>query len=68
MRAVSKMSFTLNKGEAEQAVAEAVKGQLPAGYKVKSVHFKIEEVGGDCMDRFPGVDTVTGVTVECEKE
>ena len=65
---VSSIDIKLSADEAKQAIAEAIKDQLPPGFKVKAISFKIEEVGGDPMDRYPGTDTVTGVTVSAEKE
>lgn len=36
---------------------------IDKGYNISKVHYRIEQVGGDFMDRYPGTDTVTSVIV-----
>ena len=49
-------------------VKEVLTDYLEARGKDVSVHFKIEEVGGDPMDRYPGVDTVTDIQVTVKEK
>jgi hypothetical protein len=50
-------SFTLD--DIKGLIAEKL--QVPLQYV--DVHYRIQEVGGDPMDRFPGTDQVTEINV-----
>jgi hypothetical protein len=57
--AVKSTTYEVGLDEVKKMFAE----KLCVDVEKVSVHYKIEEVGGDCMDRFRGVDTVTQIQV-----
>lgn len=67
---IQTIEYKLTSKEAKDAIARAI--EVPEGYVVTNVYFKIQEVGGDPMDgdpmdRYPGTNEVTEVTVTLKK-
>jgi hypothetical protein len=61
VKQVKTITYTLTKDEAAIAITDSI--FTPIGYKVDRVEFKIAEVDGDSLDRYPGRNEVTEVKV-----
>lgn len=59
MKKASQITYTLSPEE----ITEILTDYLEVRGKNVDVHFRIEERGGDPMDRFPGAPTVVEVNV-----
>lgn len=44
-------------------IKKMIAKELNASVNSISVKYIIQEIGADCMDRYPGIQTVTGVKV-----
>ena len=58
------ITIKLTDDDVKEILMEHLKAK---GYDTKKVYFKIEERGGDPMDRFPGNPTLVGIHIDAKK-
>lgn len=66
--ATTTIRVELSAEDLQGAAFKAAEAFCAPGFKPCAVHFRIEERGGDPLDRFPGAMTLVGATVECKRE
>lgn len=66
MKSAKRIDHRLTKQEAIEAITSWL--TIPAGYRVERVDFKIAEVDGDPLDRYPGHNDVVEVSVSLISE